>query len=205
MSRRLTQRRFHCYLNPERESDEGALKVHGLSTEFLADKPRFADIAAELVQFIHGAELIIHNAPFDVAFLDAEFARLNQPSVRQHCAGIVDSLLLAREQHPGKRNSLDALCERYSVSNAHRTMHGALLDAGLLAEVYLAMTRGQNSLEVDFLPAAAHTSAALDALDLSRLIVVAASPAEQAAHEQLLAGIARETQAPVVWRSAVAR
>lgn len=148
VARRLTERRLHHYINPERDSDEGALAVHGLSNEFLADKPKFGEIAGELIEFVRGAEVIIHNAAFDLEFLDAELAQLGLGRFEDYCR-ITDSLKLARERHPGKRNSLDALCERYGVSNTHRTLHGALLDAGLLADVYLAMTRGQDSLAMD--------------------------------------------------------
>jgi len=149
LARRVTERRLHQYVNPERASDEGALAVHGLTDELLADKPRFADVVDELLAFVRDAEVIIHNAPFDLEFLDRELARLGRPPFAEHCVRVTDSLQLARELHPGKRNSLDALCERYGVANAHRTLHGALLDAGLLADVYLAMTRGQEALAMD--------------------------------------------------------
>ena len=151
VARRITEHRFHHYVNPERDSDEGALAVHGLTRHFLEDKPKFGEIADDLLAFVRDAEVVIHNAAFDLEFLDAELARLGRPPFAQHCLKVTDSLQLAREQHPGKRNSLDALCERYQVSNAHRTLHGALLDAGLLADVYLAMTRGQDSLTIDVL------------------------------------------------------
>jgi DNA polymerase-3 subunit epsilon len=202
VARRITERRLHHYVNPERDSDEGALAVHGLTSEFLADKPKFSEIADELLAFVRDAEVIIHNASFDLEFLDEELKRLARPAFAQHCARVTDSLTLARELHPGKRNSLDALCERYGVSNRHRTLHGALLDAGLLADVYLAMTRGQDSLVIDVQAG----SAAEDAtpVDLSRLRVLAASPAEIAAHEALLDGIGRQCQAGAVWRRAAA-
>jgi DNA polymerase-3 subunit epsilon len=140
--RRLTGRGLHRYIDPERDIDEGAQAVHGLSREFLADQPRFAEIAHDLIAFITGAELLIHNAPFDLGFLDMEFARLNLPATREICPAITDTLQLARARHPGQGNSLDALCERYGVDSGHRVLHGALLDAELLAKVYLAMTRG---------------------------------------------------------------
>ncbi|HEX7647046.1 MAG TPA: DNA polymerase III subunit epsilon, partial [Noviherbaspirillum sp.] len=149
VNRRLTGNNFHSYINPERDSEEGALAVHGLTTEFLSDKPKFAEVADELRDYIRDAEIIIHNAPFDIGFLDAEFERLGVPRFIEHVAKVTDTLVQAKEMHPGKRNSLDALCERYGISNAHRALHGALLDAELLAEVYLAMTRGQNSLTID--------------------------------------------------------
>jgi DNA polymerase-3 subunit epsilon len=139
-NRRFTGRCLHYYLNPEREIDAGALEVHGLTSEFLKDKPKFAQIAQEFMEFIADAELVIHNAWFDTGFLDAELSRLELPPTRDICANVLDTLTMARELHPGKSNSLDALCERYKISNAHRTLHGALLDAELLANVYLAMT-----------------------------------------------------------------
>ncbi|MEO8038546.1 MAG: DNA polymerase III subunit epsilon, partial [Betaproteobacteria bacterium] len=134
VNRRPGERDFHRYVNAERASDPGALEVHGLTEEFLADHPRFRDVARDLLEFVQGAELIIHNAPFDVAFLDAELARLDLPPIGRHVASITDSLRLAKDLHPGKRNSLDALCERYAIDNSARTLHGALLDARLLAE-----------------------------------------------------------------------
>jgi DNA polymerase-3 subunit epsilon len=200
VGRRLTERRFHRYCNPQRDSDPGALAVHGLTREFLSDKPLFADILPELVAFLEGAEVIIHNAAFDVSFLDAEFARAGRPNFAAHCATVTDSLRLARELHPGKRNSLDALCERYSISNRHRTLHGALIDAALLGDVYLAMTRGQDSLVMEL---AAPVQAA-DAAPVApeQLIVLEASAAERAAHEAVLDAIEKETRKPSVWRRA---
>ncbi|MEW5880318.1 MAG: DNA polymerase III subunit epsilon [Pseudomonadota bacterium] len=200
VSRRITERQLHRYVNPERASDDGAVAVHGLTDEFLADKPKFADIVDDLLEFVRGAEVIIHNAPFDLEFLDAELARLGRPAFREHCAAVTDTLKLARELHPGKRNSLDALCERYGVSNSHRTLHGALLDAGLLAEVYLAMTRGQDSLTIDIAPGAALGD--FGPVDASRLIVLPASAEEAAAHEAVLDAIERDAKGASVWRSA---
>ena len=199
VGRRITERRFHHYVNPERDSDDGALAVHGLSADFLRDKPRFAEIADELLAFIKDADVIIHNAAFDLEFLDVELARIGRPPFTQHCVKVTDSLQLAREQHPGKRNSLDALCDRYQVSNAHRTLHGALLDAGLLAEVYLAMTRGQDSLTIDVL-ADETLLANFGPIDLSRLVFVAAAADEVAAHDALLNGIEKEAKTAAVWR-----
>jgi DNA polymerase-3 subunit epsilon len=198
VGRRITDRRLHHYVNPERESDEGAIAVHGLTSEFLADKPKFGDIADEVLAFVHDAEVIIHNASFDLEFIDGELKRLGRPPFAEHCAKVTDSLLLARELHPGKRNSLDALCDRYGVSNRHRTLHGALLDAGLLAEVYLAMTRGQDSLVIDLGTAAA----AIDTVpvDFSRLRVLPALPVEVAAHDALLDGIDGQCKGGAVWR-----
>jgi DNA polymerase-3 subunit epsilon len=203
VGRRITERRFHHYVNPERDSDEGALAVHGLTRHFLEDKPKFAEIADDLVAFVKEAEVVIHNAAFDLEFLDAELARLGRPPFVQHCLKVTDSLQLAREQHPGKRNSLDALCERYQVSNAHRTLHGALLDAGLLAEVYLAMTRGQDSLTIDVL-ADEGLLASYGPVDPRELIVLPATAEEVAAHEAVLAGIEKESKAVPVWRAAPA-
>ncbi len=198
--RRITERSLHRYINPERDSDAGALAVHGLTREFLSDKPRFADIVEELARFVAGAEVIIHNAPFDLSFLDAEFARLGRPAFAEHCDRVTDSLRLARDLHPGKRNSLDALCERYAVSNRHRTLHGALLDAGLLAEVYLAMTRGQDSLAMDM--ARAPQEILAEPVCAANLRVIEADAAEAAAHESVLDAIEKESRTPCVWRSA---
>ncbi len=146
VNRQITGRDYHCYVNPEREIDAGALEVHGISNEFLADKPTFAAIAPDLLAFIEGGELIIHNASFDVAFLNAELEQAGREPITEFCDAVTDTLKIARDLHPGKRNSLDALCERYDIDNSARSLHGALLDTRLLAEVYLAMTRGQESL-----------------------------------------------------------
>ena len=201
--RRLTGNNFHRYINPERDSEEGALAVHGLTTDFLADKPKFAEIAAELRDYLAGAELVIHNAPFDIGFLDAEFKRLALPSLQQQVEGVIDTLVQAKEMHPGKRNSLDALCDRYGVSNAHRALHGALLDAELLAEVYLAMTRGQNSLSMDLVdPAdAAAESASVAALPLAAILVLPAAEDELAQHELALDSIDKEIRGTAIWRA----
>lgn len=145
VNRKLTGNNFHRYINPERDSEEGALAVHGLTTEFLSDKPKFSEIVEEFLEYIQGAELIIHNAPFDMGFLNAEFELLGRGTFNQYVGEVIDSLVQAKELHPGKRNSLDALCDRYEISNSHRKLHGALLDAELLADVFLAMSRGQNS------------------------------------------------------------
>ena len=198
-SRRVTDNNFHQYVNPERKSEEGAARVHGIADEFLADKPKFADIAKQFVEYVRGAELIIHNAGFDVEFLDLELERAGLGKLADHVAGVVDSLALARELHPGKRNSLDALCERYAVDNAHRTLHGALLDARLLAEVYLAMTRGQGSLVMD-LETPAEMAAVAAAIDASQLVVLRATPEEAKAHEKYLDGLAKEAGGKVLWR-----
>ena len=201
LSRNVTDRHFHSYVNPEREVDEGAIKVHGLTLEFLADKPRFADIAKDFLDFIGGAELIIHNAPFDVEFLDRELALAGLKNLSEYAPSIIDTLPMARELHPGKRNSLDALCERYAVNNSHRTLHGALLDARLLAEVYLALTRGQESLVMDLdEPTAAQTAAAL--VDAKKLTVLRATGAELKEHEKILDAIdkAAKEKGGSLWR-----
>lgn len=202
LNRRLTGNNFHRYINPERDSEEGALAVHGLTTEFLSDKPKFADIANELRDYVSGAEIIIHNAPFDLAFLDAEFERLNIPPFAQHVAGITDTLVQAKEMHPGKRNSLDALCDRYEVSNAHRTLHGALLDAELLAEVYLAMTRGQNSLTIDLVLDTGSSSSGRQAeqIALAAITVLSATPDELAEHEAVMNSLDKEVKGTCVGR-----
>ncbi|HJW54081.1 MAG TPA: DNA polymerase III subunit epsilon [Burkholderiaceae bacterium] len=204
INRRLTGNNFHCYINPERDSEEGALAVHGLTTEFLSNKPKFGEIAPELRDYISGAEIIIHNAPFDIGFLDAEFARLDIPGFVQHVAKIIDSLVLAKGMHPGKRNSLDALCDRYGISNAHRTLHGALLDAELLAEVYLAMTRGQNSLTIDLVETevtAIETTTEILLLP-AEVIILGATHEELAEHDALLDRLDKEIKGSCIWRAA---
>jgi len=201
LSRSVTDRQFHCYLNPQRDIDEGAAKVHGLTLDFLADKPKFPDIATAFVDYISGAELIIHNAPFDVEFLDQELAFAGLKKLSEYAPNIIDTLSMARELHPGKRNGLDALCERYAVNNAHRTLHGALLDARLLAEVYLALTRGQESLVMELdQPSAAQTAAAL--VDARKLTVLRATDEEVVAHEKILDAIdkAAKGKGGSLWR-----
>ena len=200
LSRSVTERHFHRYLNPVREIEEGAANVHGLTQEFLADKPRFAAIAAEFLDYIRGAELIIHNADFDVEFLDQELALAGLKKLQDYCSGIVDSLAMARELHPGKKNSLDALCERYAVDNSNRTLHGALLDARLLAEVYLAMTRGQDSLVIDLDAPTTAAAAAAARIDAAKLSVLRATEEEERAHEKLLDGIDKEAKDGALWR-----
>lgn len=203
VNRRLTGRHFHRYVNPGRDSDEGALQVHGLTTDFLSDKPRFAEIVDELLEYIKGAELIIHNAPFDVGFIDHELALLRRKPLATHCPVVVDTLRMAKELHPGKRNSLDALCERYQVDNSGRTLHGALLDAELLADVYLAMTRGQDSLigEVEVV----RTEQRAEAFDRGslELAVVRANAEELAAHEAQLNDIDKASGGSL-WRRGAA-
>jgi DNA polymerase-3 subunit epsilon len=201
VNRMLTGNNFHVYINPERDSEEGALAVHGLTTEFLSDKPRFHDIAEDLRAYIQGAEVIIHNAPFDLGFLNHEFARLGLPTFTEHCSSVIDTLVNAKEMRPGKRNSLDALCDHYGVSNAHRKLHGALLDAELLADVYLSMTRGQNSLVMDAEVEVASGGVLLEAVPLGEVIVLRADEAEDAAHEALLAGLDKAVKGTSVWHS----
>lgn len=201
-NRQLTGNNFHHYINPERESEAGALEVHGLSSEFLSDKPKFAEIVDALLDYVKDAEIIIHNAPFDLGFLDAELERLSLPPFREHVAEVTDTLLTAREMFPGRRNSLDALCDRFGIANSHRTFHGALLDSALLADVYLAMTRGQESLtmEIDIPPPAFESLAADGAGSGAEIIVIAASEEEVAAHEAILDGLDKQVKGVCVWR-----
>jgi len=201
VDRRISERHFHAYVNPEREIDEGASRVHGLTREDLASKPRFPEIAPGFLDFIRGTELIIHNADFDVEFLDLELARCNLGRLNDHVETISDTLALARESHPGKKNSLDALCERYFVDHSNRTLHGALLDARLLAECYLAMTRGQESLVMELeTPAAAAAALAALHVDVSNLIVLPALPEEVALHEKYLDAMEKDAAVESLWR-----
>jgi DNA polymerase-3 subunit epsilon len=204
VNRRPTGNHFHYYLNPERESDEAALRVHGISNEFLLDKPKFPEVARQFLDYVDGAELIIHNAAFDIAFLNAELTRCKLPLVTECCPTVTDTLKLARELHPGKRNGLDALCDRYAIDNSHRTLHGALLDAQLLAEVYLAMTRGQDSLLVGLIEQSVTViETAIE--ERYTLSVLAATAEEVAAHELYLADLDRACKQACVWnRVAVA-
>ncbi|HYG43304.1 MAG TPA: DNA polymerase III subunit epsilon [Bordetella sp.] len=203
INRSATGNNLHIYLNPDRDSDPEALAVHGLTTEFLADKPRFADVAAQFLEFIQGAELIAHNAAFDVKFFNAELARAGHGEISRYCTQITDSLLHARTLYPGKRNSLDALCDRHGISNAHRTLHGALLDSQLLAEVWLAMTRGQDALliDVDDQGQGGGAGVALGAFDGSVLPVLAAGADELAEHEEYLASLDKAVGGACVWRT----
>ena len=205
LSRQVTERHFHAYVNPGRDIEEGAAKVHGVTREFLADKPRFAEVAKDFVEYVRGAELIIHNADFDVEFLDLELGRARLGAFREQVTKVTDTLFMARELHPGRKNSLDALCERYFVDHANRTLHGALLDARLLAECYLAMTRGQESLMMELeTPAAAAAAFAALQIDVSSLIVVPALPEEIAWHEQYLDSLDKEAKGGSVWRKLAA-
>jgi len=198
VGRKPTGQRFHRYVNPRREIEAGAAAVHGITDEMLVDKPEFREIAGELLSFIRDAELVIHNAAFDVGFLNAELGLLGAESVEEFCSGIVDTLKLARELHPGRKNSLDALCERYAIDNSSRQLHGALLDAELLSEVYLAMTRGQDSLVME-LEVPMPTNDALAAAGRPCLRVLRATGAELAAHERVLGEIAKESKGKCLW------
>lgn len=189
INRKLTGNHFHVYLNPQREVDEGAFKVHGISTEFLQDKPLFKDVASDFLQFIEGTEIIIHNAPFDVGFLNAELTHIKSPKKIHHYCSVLDTLLLAKEKHPRQRNSLDALCKHYDVDNTNRQLHGALLDAEILAWVYLAMTGGQASLFIDDNPLAKDTknTPIQSAAPLTSTTPVKfATPAEIALHDEFI-------------------
>jgi DNA polymerase-3 subunit epsilon len=203
VNRRLTGNNLHFYINPERESEEGALAVHGLTTEFLSDKPKFAEVSAELLDYLDGAEIIIHNAPFDIGFLDAEFARIGVAPFLQHVASVIDTLVQAKSMYPGKRNSLDALCDRYGISNSHRVLHGALLDAELLAEVYLAMTRGQNSLTIDLEVEESIEPGDAGLIDTARVevLVLRALADELQAHELVMNSLDKEVRGTCIWRS----
>ena len=204
VDRRATGRHMHVRIDPEREIDVGATEVHGLTWDDLRDRPKFRDVAAEFADFVRGADWIIHNAPFDTAFLDAELARADFAPCQHLAARIVDTLAMAREAFPGKRNNLDALCERFGVDNGRRTLHGALLDAQLLAEVWLAMTRGQESLTIDMAPPAyvpaADASGAMETAGARVALVVIAPTAEEAdAHRAYLAALDREAKGRCVW------
>ena len=204
MDRRLTGRRLHFYLQPDREIDDGALEVHGITQEFLQDKPRFADVHAAILEFIAGAEVIIHNAPFDVAFLNHELARLGNPDLRmESCCRVLDSLALARHLHPGQRNGLDALCKRYHIDNSARQLHGALLDAEILADVYLAMTGGQAVLELGSSDETSTVASGFRSESQNRrtgsIRVVRASGVELQAHANQLAHIDEMSDGECLW------
>jgi DNA polymerase III subunit epsilon len=205
VNRKLTGNNLHFYLNPGRDSDEGALRVHGLTTEFLSDKPEFAEIAQQLVDYVRGAEIIIHNAPFDLSFLDMELARTGRPGFKTVVAGVVDTLVMAKEMFPGKRNNLDALCDRLEVDNSGRTLHGALLDAELLADVYINMTRGQDALLMDAAPTDTATGPVVVAVDLRTiaLSVLDANAQELSAHDEVLSQLDKSSNGKTVWRQTV--
>jgi DNA polymerase-3 subunit epsilon len=203
LGRKLTGQRFHVYLNPERHVDPGAMAIHGLTDEFLSDKPKFSAVADEFCEFVRDAELVIHNAAFDLGFLNNELSLLGRDSLQQQCSGVIDTLRMAREMRPGRKNSLDALCSEFGVDNSGRQLHGALLDAELLGEVYLAMTRGQNSLEMDFdAPTmVAMASMATQAASSARpsLKVLRANDSELAEHQRVLAEIGKESKGKCLW------
>lgn len=202
-NRKLTGRNLHHYINPERDSHEDALKVHGISNEFLRDKPKFAAIADEFLRYVQGAELIIHNAAFDVGFLNKELERLGLPPLKQYVSSVTDTLAMAKEMFPGKRNSLDSLCDRLGVDNSGRTLHGALLDAELLADVYIYMTRGQDALVMDVSSDNDPLQLQVQAIDLSgiELPVLRASEQECAAHEDLLKQLDKASGGKTIWRT----
>jgi DNA polymerase-3 subunit epsilon len=201
LNRRLSGRNLHFYLNPERKSHEDAVKVHGLTDEFLADKPLFASIADELLEYVAGAEILIHNAAFDIDFLDAELARLKRGRFEDVVEQVTDTLQMARETFPGKSNSLDALCKRLEVDNTSRSLHGALLDAGLLAEVYIRMTRGQDTLVIEAVEESGGVIA-VAAVDLASLVLAVIEPdaAEVAAHEAVLADLDKASGGRAAWK-----
>jgi DNA polymerase-3 subunit epsilon len=201
VNRKLTGRTLHLYVNPQRDSHEDALRVHGITTEFLSDKPLFAAVADELLDFVSDAELIIHNAPFDLGFLNKELSLLGRPPLKDFVSGVRDTLVMAKEMFPGKRNSLDALCARLEVDNAGRTLHGALLDAELLADVYINMTRGQDALLMESATQDA-PGRAVEHVDLQRLAlpVISANEKELAAHAVVLAELDKSSGAKTTWR-----
>jgi DNA polymerase III subunit epsilon len=203
VNRKLTKVNQHFYINPERDSHEEALRVHGITREFLADKPKFAAIAEEFLTYVQGAEVIIHNAPFDVGFLNMELAKLGKGEFKNYCVKITDSLAMAKELYPGKRNGLDALCDRLGVDNSSRTLHGALLDAELLADVYINLTRGQDALLIDAGSQPAGSASQTERVDLSGLqcVVLLANESESAAHDEVLQQIDKASGGKTVWRA----
>lgn len=196
LNRRPTQRHFHIYINPEREIDAGAQEVHGISLEFLQDKPLFAQIAQDFIEFIRGAELIIHNAPFDVGFLNMELSRLGLDPLVSFISGVIDTLKMAKEMRPGQRNNLDALCRHYGIDNSQRTLHGALLDAELLADVYIAMTRGQESLLMELSAPEQQTTQSHIEVDFSALKRLPPSEEELASHQQYIESLSKSGASP---------
>jgi DNA polymerase-3 subunit epsilon len=201
LNRKLTGNNLHYYLNPQRDSHEDALKVHGISNEFLRDKPRFAEVADEILEYVQGAEIIIHNAAFDVSFLNKELELMGKPAFGSFVDRVTDTLVMAKEMYPGKRNSLNALCDRLGVDNSGRTLHGALLDAELLADVYINLTRGQDALLIDLgaVEGEAHGQAQVD-LRQFLLPVLAANDAEIAAHDDVLGQLDKASGGKTVWR-----
>jgi DNA polymerase-3 subunit epsilon len=203
LNRKLTGNNLHFYLNPERDSHEDALRVHGISNEFLRDKPKFADVADEILSYLRDAEIIIHNAAFDIGFLNKELELIGRPGFNQFVTSVTDTLVMAKEMFPGKRNSLDALCDRLGVDNSGRTLHGALLDAELLADVYINLTRGQDALLIDAGDGEAATGS-FERVDLTAFVlpVLAANKQELAAHEDVMTQIDKSSGGKTLWRSA---
>ena len=203
LNRKLTGNNLHFYLNPERDSHEDALKVHGISDEFLKDKPKFGEIADELLEYLQGADLLIHNAPFDVGFINKELELQKRAPLKTYVNSVADTLAMAKDMFPGKRNSLDALCDRLGVDNSGRTLHGALLDAELLADVYIYMTRGQDALLIE-VEDISDSKKRLDAIDMQslKLTVISASEQELGAHEEVLLQIDKASNGQTLWRSA---
>lgn len=199
VNRKLTGRHCHFYIHPQRDIDPDAQRVHGISLDMLEGKPVFKQVAGEIADFLRDAELIIHNAAFDIGFLDAEFERVRLPKTRSVAGGVIDTLAMAREVFPGKRNNLDALCDRFEIDRSNRTLHGALIDCELLAEVYLALTRGQESLEMA-IETDSDSSNDLSLGARQPLIVQRASAAEQAGHEAMLARLDKKAGGACVWR-----
>ena len=206
LNRKLTGNNLHLYFNPGRDSHENALKVHGISNEFLKDKPKFAEVADEIVQYLQGAEIIIHNAAFDVGFLNKELELIGRPAFRTYVESVTDTLAMAKEMYPGKRNSLDALCDRLGVDNSSRTLHGALLDAELLADVYINLTRGQDALLIADDSQEGSDGLRIPSIDLRTLLlpVLNASDQEALAHEEVLAQIDKASGGKTIWRAAQA-
>ena len=203
LNRKLTGKNLHFYLNPERDSHEDALKVHGISNEFLKDKPKFGEIAGELLEYLQAADVLIHNAPFDVGFINKELELQKRPPLKTYVNSVADTLAMAKDMFPGKRNSLDALCDRLGVDNSGRTLHGALLDAELLADVYIYMTRGQDALLIE-VEDSSDSKKRLDAIDMQslKLTVISASEQELGAHEEVLLQIDKASNGQTLWRSA---
>jgi DNA polymerase III subunit epsilon len=201
-ARKLTGNNLHFYFNPERDSHEDALKVHGISNEFLRDKPKFAELSEEILAYLGDAELIIHNAAFDIGFLNKELERVGKKPIKAYVSSVIDTLAMAKEMFPGKRNSLDALCDRLEVDNSGRTLHGALLDAELLADVYINMTRGQEALLIDAVDVPDDVQTVVVSVDLSQYVlpVLAANAQEMAAHDEVLAQLDKSSGGKTVWR-----
>jgi DNA polymerase-3 subunit epsilon len=205
-ARKLTGNNLHFYFNPERDSHEDALKVHGISNEFLRDKPKFAQLADDILEYLADAELIIHNAAFDIGFLNKELERVGKKPLKAYVSGVIDTLAMAKEMFPGKRNSLDALCDRLEVDNSGRTLHGALLDAELLADVYINMTRGQEALLIDVGDVQTDSSGVSVQVDLTGFVlpVLSANEQELSAHEEVLTQMDKSSGGKTIWRQLAA-